>query len=136
MKKALILGVTGQDGSYCAELLLKKKYKVYGMVRKSSTSNTKNIDHLINNSSIANKSFFIKHGDLLDYSSLDTIVNDVNPDEVYNFADQDHVKWSYEIPIYSHNVTTSSVITLLEIIRKKNNKIKYFQPISSNIFGN
>ena len=75
MKKALILGVTGQDGSYCAELLLKKKYKVFGMIRKSSTPNTKNIDHLITNNKIFNKKFFIKHGDLLDHVSIETIIN-------------------------------------------------------------
>ena len=135
MKKALILGVTGQDGSYCAELLLKKKYKVYGMVRKSSTTNTKNIDHLITDNKIINKSFFIKHGDLLDHISIDKIISEINPDEIYNFADQDHVRWSYEIPIYSFNVTLNSVITILEILRKYKKKIKYFQPISSNIFG-
>ena len=93
MKKALILGVTGQDGSYCAELLL-KKYKVFGMIRKSSTPNTKNIDHLISNTKIFNKQFFIKHGDLLDHVSIQNIINDVKPDEIYNFADQDHVRWS------------------------------------------
>ena len=135
MKKALILGVTGQDGSYCADLLLEKKYKVYGMVRKSSTTNTKNIDHLIEDHKLFNKSFFIKHGDMLDHVALDTIINDIKPDEIYNFADQDHVGWSYQIPTYSFNVTTNSVMTILEILRKQKKKIKYFQPISSNIFG-
>ena len=89
------------------------------MIRKSSTPNTKNIDHLISNTKIFNKQFFIKHGDLLDHVSIQNIINDVKPDEIYNFADQDHVRWSYEIPIYSFNVTSSSVISILEILRKK-----------------
>ncbi|MDC1200502.1 GDP-mannose 4,6-dehydratase [Pelagibacteraceae bacterium] len=136
MKTALILGVTGQDGSYCAELLLKKNYKVHGMVRKSSTSNTKNINHLLNDDKIINKKLFIEHGDMLDHISLAEIISKTKPDEIYNFADQDHVRWSFEIPIYSYNVTVNSVLSILEIIRKTNPKIKYFQPISSNIFGN
>ena len=102
------------------------------MVRKSSTTNTKNIDHLITDSKIINKSFFIKHGDLLDHISINKLIGEISPDEIYNFADQDHVRWSYEIPIYSFNVTSNSVITILETLRK-HKKIKYFQPISSNI---
>ena len=135
-KSALILGITGQDGSYCAELLIKKKYTVYGMIRKSATGNTKNIEHLINNNKIINKSLFIEHGDLLDHISLKNIIEKTKPDEIYNFADQDHVRWSFELPIYSYNVTVNSVITILETLKNIKKKIKYFQPISSNIFGN
>ena len=135
MKKILILGVTGQDGSYMADFLLQKKISVHGVTRKSSTGNTKNINHIINDPKIFNKSFFLHKGDLLDAVSINNIINKTKPDEIYNFADQDHVRWSYEIPIYSFNVTSSSVISILEILRKKNKKIKYFQPISSNIFG-
>lgn len=134
-KKALVLGATGQDGSYMIELLLKKKYQVHGMYRKSSVGNTSNLDSLIRNNKIFNKSFFLHKGDLLDNISLNNIINKVNPDEIYNFADQDHVGWSYEIPSYSFKTTALSVIEILEIIRKKKNKIKFFQPISSNIFG-
>ncbi|MDA9629758.1 GDP-mannose 4,6-dehydratase [Candidatus Pelagibacter sp.] len=134
-KKALILGVTGQDGSYAAELLLSKNYKVYGLVRKSATDNTKNIKHLIQNKKIINKKFFIIHGDLLDYSSIYNAINSCRPDEIYNFADQDHVKWSFEIPSYSFNTTCSSVIQILESIKVINKNIKYFQPVSSNMFG-
>jgi GDPmannose 4,6-dehydratase len=134
-KKALVLGATGQDGSYMIDLLLKKKYQVHGLYRKSSVGNTNNIDHLINNNKILNQSFFLHKGDLLDTVSLNNIINDVNPDEIYNFADQDHVGWSYEIPSYSFKTTALSVIEILEIIRKKKQKIKFFQPISSNIFG-
>ena len=135
MKKVLILGVTGQDGSYLADFLLKKKYLVHGLFRKSATGNTKNIDHIINNSKVFNKSFFLHKGDLLDTVSLNNVINKVQPSEIYNFADQDHVGWSYEIPTYSFKTTALSVIEILEILKKSKKKIKYFQPISSNIFG-
>ena len=134
-KKALILGATGQDGSYMVDLLLKKNYQVHGLYRKSSVGNTQNIDHLIVNNKIFNKNFFLHKGDLLDTVSLNNIISEINPNEIYNFADQDHVGWSYEIPSYSFKTTALSVIEILEIIRKKKQKIKYFQPISSNIFG-
>ena len=135
MKKVLILGVTGQDGSYLADFLLKKKYLVHGLFRKSATGNTKNIDHIINNSKLFNKSFFLHKGDLLDAVSLNNVINKVQPSEIYNFADQDHVGWSYQIPIYSFRTTALSVIEILEILKNSKKKIKYFQPISSNIFG-
>jgi GDPmannose 4,6-dehydratase len=135
MKHALIFGVTGQDGSYMAELLLQKKYKVYGFIRKSATGNTKNISHLINNSKIFNKSFFLVRGDLHDTFSIENSIKTSKPNEVYNFADQDHVRWSFDIPIYSYQTTANSVITILESIKNLNPKCKYFQPISSNIFG-
>ena len=134
-KKALILGATGQDGSYMVDLLLKKNYQVHGLYRKSSVGNTQNIDHLIENNKIFNKKFFLHKGDLLDTVSLNNIISEINPNEIYNFADQDHVGWSYEIPSYSFKTTALSVIEILEIIRKQKQKIKYFQPISSNIFG-
>ena len=135
MKKVLILGITGQDGSYLADFLLKKKYLVHGLFRKSATGNTKNIDHIINNSKLFNKSFFLHKGDLLDAVSLNNVINKVQPSEIYNFADQDHVGWSYQIPTYSFRTTALSVIEILEILKKSKKKIKYFQPISSNIFG-
>ena len=134
-KTALVLGATGQDGSYMIDLLLKKKYEVHGVYRKSSVGNTKNIDHLIGNDKVFNKSFFLQKGDLLDTVSMQNIINETNPIEIYNFADQDHVGWSYEIPSYSFKTTALSVIEIFEIIRKKKQKIKFFQPISSNIFG-
>ncbi len=131
-KKALILGVTGQDGSFIAKLLLEKKYQVHGFIRKSSTGNTKNISKLLK----SEKNFTLHHGDLLDYSSIINVISKVLPDEIYNFADQDHVKWSFEIPSYSFNVTGAAVLNILEIIKKYSPKSKYFQPLSSNIFGN
>jgi len=132
MKKALILGVTGQDGSYAAELLLSKRYQVYGMYRKSATNNKKNIEEILKNK---NKNFKLVKGDLLDTISLNNLIGEIKPNEIYNFADQDHVGWSYSIPSYSLKTTALSVIEILEIIRRQKYKIKYFQPISSNIFG-
>ena len=134
-KKALILGITGQDGSYLAELLLKKNYIVHGIVRRSATGNTKNIDHLIKNEKIFNKFFFLHKGDLLDTGSINTVIYKTKPNEIYNFADQDHVEWSFEIPSYSFRTTALSTVEILEILKNINKKIKYFHPISSNIFG-
>ena len=104
-KKALVLGATGQDGSYMIDLLLKKNYEVHGLYRKSSVGNTNNIDHLIYDNKVFNKRFFLHKGDLLDTVSLNNIINSINPNEIYNFADQDHVGWSYEIPSYSFRTT-------------------------------
>ena len=109
-KKALILGVTGQDGSYMADLLINKKYEVHGLLRKSATGNTKNITHLINNKKIFNKKFFLHKGDILDNVSLSNTIEKVKPKEIYNFADQDNIVWSYEIPIYSLK-TSSSILS-------------------------
>ena len=134
-KKALVLGATGQDGSYMIDLLLQKKYEVHGVYRKSSVGNTNNIDHLITNDKIFNKNFFLHKGDLLDSVSLNNIINQINPIEIYNFADQDHVGWSYEIPIYSFNVTTLSVIQIFEFLKLNGVKTKFFQPLSSNMFS-
>ena len=130
-KKILILGSTGQDGSYMAELMHKMNHSVHCLVRKSSTGNLKNIKHLLNKKNIK-----IHHGDLLDLISIERIISSVKPDEIYNFADQDHVRWSFEIPYYSFDVTGGSVVKILELIRKYSPKSKYFQPVSSNIFGN
>ena len=135
MKKILILGVTGQDGSYMADFLLKKNCRVHGVLRKSATGNTKNINHILNNSKIFNKSFFIEKGDLLDSLSINNIINKVQPDEIYNFADQDHVGWSRDIPIYSYTTTTLAVIQIFEFLKTIKKKIKFFQPVSSNMFG-
>jgi len=135
MKKILVLGSTGQDGSYACEILAKKKNKVYGLVRKSSTDNKKNLKKLIKNKKYFNKNFFLVRGDLNDYVSIRNIISKIKPDEIYNFADQDHVSWSFDIPIYSFTTTAQSVINILETIKSSKRKIKYFQPLSSNIFG-
>jgi len=130
-KNAIIFGVTGQDGSFMARLLLGKKYIVHGIVRKSSTGNLNNIRDVLNN-----KNFYVHPGDLLDLISIEKILKKIKPTEIYNFADQDHVKWSFDIPSYSFDVTGSSVIKLLELIKNNSAKSKFFQPLSSNIFGN
>ena len=114
MRKILILGVTGQDGSYAADYFTQKNYKVYGVVRKSATNNFTNINHLIKSNL---KNFQILKGDLLDTVSLHNIINQILPDEIYNYADQDHVGWSYQIPTYSMNTTALSVINILEILK-------------------
>ena len=130
-KKILILGVTGQDGSFLAKFLLKKNFKVHGLVRKSATGNLGNIKSILQNSN-----FTIHHGDLLDLISIQNIIATLKPDEIYNFADQDHVRWSFELPAYSFDVTGASVVKILEIIKNFSPKSKFFQPLSSNIFGN
>ena len=130
-KKILILGATGQDGSLMARLMLEKKYFVHGMVRKSSTGNLSNIKDLLKK-----KNFIIHHGDLLDLISIAKIIRKIKPDEIYNFADQDHVGWSFEVPSYSFDVTGSSILKILEIIKNYSPNSKFFQPFSSNMFGN
>ena len=129
-KKILLLGSTGQDGSLICKFLVKKKFKVYGLARKSATGNLRNIQELIK---LPN--FKICHGDLLDLISIERIIREVKPHEIYNFADQDHVRWSFEVPAYSFDVTGSSVVKILEIIKNHSPKSKFFQPLSSNIFG-
>jgi GDPmannose 4,6-dehydratase len=135
MKKALILGVTGQDGSYLADILLDKGYEVHGMVRRSATGNTRNIDHLIADDRLFNHKFFLHRGDLADPTSIYRIVASVNPQEIYNEADQDHVSWSYDMVGYSADITGAAVGRVLEIIRQLDPKIRYFQPCTSNMFG-
>ena len=128
-KKALILGITGQDGSYLAEILLEKGYQVHGLIRRSATGNLDNISHLLEHLSL-------HRGDLTDTTSLYRIIGAEKPDEIYNFADQDHVRWSFEIPSYSFDVTGSSVLKILEIVKNFSPNSKFFQPFSSNIFAN
>ncbi len=135
MKKALILGITGQDGSYLAEVLLEKGYEVHGMVRRSATGNTKNIEHLLADPEIFNQRLFLHRGDLADATSLYRIITQVNPQEIYNEADQDHVAWSYDMVGFSADITAAAVGRLLEIIRQIDPKIRYFQPCTSNMFG-
>lgn len=125
--KALILGITGQDGSYLAELLLSKGYEVHGMIRRSATGNTKNIDHILHK-------IHVHWGDLADTLSMQRIIEDVQPDEFYNEADQDLASRSWFVPNYNYDVTGSAVGEILRILQKYP-KIKFLQPISSNIFG-
>jgi GDPmannose 4,6-dehydratase len=135
MKKALVLGVTGQDGSYLAEVLLEKGYEVHGMVRRSATGNVRNIEHLIRDPELLNRRFFICRGDLADPTSLYRIITSIEPQEIYNEADQDHVSWSFDMVGFSADITGAAVGRILEIIRQINPSIRYFQPCTSNMFG-
>jgi GDPmannose 4,6-dehydratase len=135
MKKALILGVTGQDGSYLAEVLLEKDYAVHGLIRRSATGNTRNIDHLISTPDLFNRRFFLHRGDLADPTSLYRVISSVKPQEIYNEADQDHVGWSHDMVGFSMDITGAAVGRILEIIRQVDSTIRYFQPCTSNMFG-
>jgi len=139
MKKkiALITGVTGQDGSYLSEFLIKKNYIVYGIKRRSSSFNTSRLDHLINNSN-ANKNFRLVFGDLSDSSNLSSLINDIKPDEIYNLGAQSHVSVSFQIPEYTANINALGALRILEIIKnlKKKKNIKLYQASTSELFGN
>ena len=136
-KTALIIGITGQDGSYLADFLLKKNYKIIGLKRRSSSFNTERINHLYKNN-ILKKSYFPFYGDLTDTSNLIRIIQDNKPDEIYNLGAQSHVKTSFEVPEYTANVDALAVLRLLEAIRrlKIEKKIKFYQASTSEIFGN
>jgi GDPmannose 4,6-dehydratase len=134
MKKAFITGVTGQDGYYLSKLLLEKGYEVHGTVRRSSTFNTSRIDDLISNYSDS-KAFRLYYSDLLDTSSLNSLIQKIQPDEVYNLAAQSHVAVSFKNPLYSTLTSTSGVVSLLEIIKNIDKNIKFYQASSSEMFG-
>lgn len=136
MKKALIFGITGQDGSYLAEYLLKKNYIVHGVKRRSSSINTDRIDHIFDSVNFSKKNIFLHYGDLADSGSLYRIIHSVNPDEIYNLAAQSHVKISFSIPEYTADITGLGTLRILEIIRHyKKKKIKFYQASSSEMFG-
>lgn len=132
MKKALITGVTGQDGSYLAEFLLEKGYEVHGIVRRSSIEKKDRIDHLLGNSK-----FYLHHGDLTDSLSLVKTILEVEPDEIYNLAAQSHVAVSFEVPEYTADATGTGVIRLLEAIRTcgLEKKCRFYQASTSELFG-
>ena len=134
MKKALLTGITGQDGSYLAEFLLEKGYEVHGIVRRSSLSNLNRIEHLTENRSLTNR-FFLHEGDLGDSSSIKRIIERVSPDEVYNLGAMSHVKVSFEVPEYTADVDGIGVLRLLEAIRSHNPKIRFYQASTSELFG-
>ena len=134
MKKALIFGITGQDGSYLAEFLLKKKYKVHGVKRKSSSLNTDRVDHIYEEN---NKNFFLHYGDLTDAISVNRLVNIIKPDEIYNLAAQSHVAVSFVIPNYTANVDALGCLNILEAIKSLglDKKVKFYQAGTSEMFG-
>jgi len=136
MKKALITGVTGQDGSYLAELLLAKGYEVYGIIRRSSSFNTGRIDHIYQDQHKPNTHLRLVYGDLNDASSLNRIIRDVVPDEIYNLGAQSHVRVSFDIPEYTGEITAIGAVRLLEAIREARIPTKFYQASSSEMFGN
>mgnify|MGYP001322550535 CR=1 FL=1 len=136
MKKiALIFGVTGQDGSYLADFLIKKGYKVHGVKRRSSSINTQRIDHIYEEPHIKKRNFFLHYGDVTDSISVSSIVNNVKPDEIYNLAAQSHVRVSFDIPEYTSDITAIGALRILECIRSINFKTKFYQASSSEMFG-
>jgi GDPmannose 4,6-dehydratase len=139
-KKALITGITGQDGSYLAELLLGKGYKVYGVVRRSSVFNTERIDHLLSDAHLEGersigKNLFRIYGDLTDGSSFARMIRKIEPDEIYNLGAQSHVRVSFDIPEYTADVVALGTLRLLEAIRETDIKTKFYQASSSEMFG-
>jgi GDPmannose 4,6-dehydratase len=137
MKKALITGITGQDGSYLAEFLLNKGYEVHGIKRRTSLINTDRIDHLYQDPHEKNLKFILHHGDLTDATSLIRIIQEVRPDEIYNLAAQSHVAVSFEVPEYTANSDALGALRILEAIRilKLETKTKYYQASTSELYG-
>ena len=134
-KKALITGITGQDGSYLAELLLSKDYEVYGIIRRSSSFNTERIDHIYQDPHESARRLKLIYGDLNDASSLNKILRDVQPDEIYNLGAQSHVRVSFDIPEYTAEVGGLGTLRLLEAIRDTGIKTKFYQASSSELYG-
>ena len=135
MKKALIIGITGQDGSYLAELLLQKGYQVHGLVRRASTFNTSRVDHLYQDRHSGNVNFFLHYGDLSDGSRLVSLIGELSPDEIYNLGAQSHVRVSFDEPEYTGDVTGLGASRVLEAVRLAAPGSKYYQASSSEMFG-
>lgn len=134
-KVALITGITGQDGSYLAEFLLKKNYKVHGIKRRSSSLNTSRIDHIYIDPHYSTN-FFLHYGDLVDSNSLTDLIYKISPDEIYNLAAQSHVLTSFQIPDYTTQVNALGTLRILEAIRLSKKNIKFYQASTSELFGN
>jgi GDPmannose 4,6-dehydratase len=135
VRRALITGITGQDGSYLAELLVAKGYLVHGIIRRASSFNTGRIDHLLREPGDPNARVILHHGDLNDSSSLQIILDNVRPDEVYNLAAQSHVRVSFDIPEYTSEITALGTIRLLEAVRRSGLPCKFYQASSSELYG-
>jgi len=133
--RALITGITGQDGSYLAELLLEKGYEVHGLIRRASTFNTKRIDHLYIDPHVNGVKMFLHYGDLSDSSNIYKLLNKIRPDEIYNLAAQSHVKVSFEIPEYTANITALGTLRILDAIKELRLKSRFYQASSSEMFG-
>lgn len=135
MKKALITGITGQDGSYLADLLVSKGYEVHGIIRRASTFNTSRIDHLYQDPHVNGVRLFLHYGDLADSVNMTKLLYDLQPDEVYNLGAQSHVRVSFDIPEYTADVTGVGTIRILEAIRESGVKPRFYQASSSEMFG-
>ena len=135
MKKALITGITGQDGSYLAEFLLHKGYEVHGIIRRASTFNTQRIDHLFEDPHTKGKKLILHYGDMSDASRLTTLLATIQPDEIYHLAAQSHVRVSFDEPEHTGDVTGMATTRLLEAIRLVSPNSKYYQASSSEMFG-
>jgi GDPmannose 4,6-dehydratase len=134
-KRALVTGITGQDGSFLAELLLEKGYEVHGVIRRSSSFNTQRIDHLYQDPHRPGTRLFLTFGDLNDSSSLNTILRQIQPDEIYNLGAQSHVRVSFEVPEYTAEVTALGAVRILEAVQSSGLKPKFYQASSSEMFG-
>ncbi len=135
MKKALITGITGQDGSYLAELLLEKGYEVHGIIRRASTFNTKRIDHLYKDPHINEVRLFLHYGDLSDGSNISRLIEKIKPDEIYNLGAQSHVRVSFDVPEYTGDVVGLGTLRILDAIKEAGIKTKFYQASSSELFG-
>ena len=135
IKVALITGITGQDGSYLAEFLLKKGYIVHGIMRRASVFNTERIEHLMNNPEIMDKQLFLHYGDLTDSSNLNRLIHETKPDEIYNLGAQSHVQVSFEVPEYSANVDGLGTIRILDAIKESGLKTRFYQASTSELYG-
>lgn len=136
MKKALITGITGQDGSYLAELLLARGNEVHGIIRRSSSFNTGRINHLYDDPEILNKKMFLHYGDMIDANSLNRLLEKIEPDEIYNLAAQSHVKVSFELPDYTAQVDALGTLRFLDAIRETGlRQVKFFQASTSELYG-
>ena len=135
MKKALVTGITGQDGSYLAELLLSKGYEVHGLIRRSSTFNTSRIDHLYQDPHSTDRRFFLHFGDITDGVAISNLIRELEPEEIYNLAAQSHVKVSFEVPDYTAQVDALGTIRILEAIRASRINTRFYQASTSEMFG-
>ena len=135
MKKALITGITGQDGSYLAEFLLEKGYEVHGIIRRSSSFNTRRIDHLYKDRHESGVKLFLHYGDLTDSSNLNRLIEKINPNEIYNLGAQSHVQVSFEVPEYTAEVDGIGTLRLLDAIRESGCKARFYQASTSELYG-
>lgn len=134
-KKVLITGITGQDGSYLAELLLEKGYEVHGVIRRSSSFNTGRIDHIYNDPKFSGSKFFLHYGDITDTSNINRLLEKIEPSEIYNLAAQSHVKVSFEVPEYTAEVDAVGTLRFLDAIRETGIKTKFYQASTSELYG-